>query len=73
MAIKINNVTVIDDSSNFSSIGIVTVGSGSSLTNIDSLANFTVGAGVTFDGRPGNVRISGILTAAGLSLPLDLG
>jgi len=73
MAIKINDVTVIDDSSNLSSIGIVTVGSGSSLTNIDSLANFTVGAGITFDGKPGNIEITGILTAAGTSLPLDLG
>ena len=73
MAIKVNDVTVIDDSTNFSNVGIVTVGSGSSLTTIDSDANFIVGIGITLDGRPGNIAISGTLSAAGLSLPLDLG
>lgn len=73
MAIQINDTVVIDDDRNFSNVGILTVGSGSSITNIDSSANFTVGIGITFDGVSGNISIAGTITAAGLSLPLGIG
>lgn len=73
MAIQINDTVVIDDDRNFSNVGILTVGSGSSITNIDSSANFTVGTGITFNGVVGNISIAGTITAAGLSLPLGIG
>jgi hypothetical protein len=72
MAIEINDINVIDNSRNFSNVGILTVGTGSSLTNIDSDANLTVGIGITFNGVDGNISIAGTITAAGLSLPLEI-
>lgn len=70
--IQINDINVIDDDRNFSNVGILTVGAGSSVTNIDSDANFTIGVGITFDGLVGNISIAGTITAAGLSVPLSL-
>jgi len=72
MTFKINNITVIDDDRNFSNVGILTVGTGSSLTNIDSDANLTIGVGITFNGVDGNISIAGTITAAGLSVPLSI-
>ena len=72
MAIQINDINVIDDDRNFSNVGILTVGTGSSLTDIDSDANLTVGVGITFNGVAGNISIAGTITAAGLSLPLEI-
>jgi len=72
MAIQINDINVIDDDRNFSNVGILTVGTGSSLTDIDSDANLTVGVGITFNGVGGNISIAGTITAAGLSLPLEI-
>jgi hypothetical protein len=74
MAIKVSGTTVIDDSRNFSNIGIMTVGVGSSIVNIIPNSNFTIGTGITF-GSTGNIRnisIAGTFTAAGLSIPLVL-
>jgi len=72
MAIQVNDVSVIDDDRNFSSVGILTVGSGSSVISIDSDANLTTGVGITFNGVAGNISIAGTITAAGLSLPLSI-
>ena len=69
MAIKVSNVNVIDNSRNVSA-GIVTVGAGNSQTTIDGntgIAN--IGIGITAEGSSGNLTISGILTAAGISVP----
>jgi len=73
MAIKVQGTTVIDDSRNFSNVGIMTVGSGSSSIVLESDSDFLVGLGITFDGNAGNISIAGTITAAGLSLPLSLG
>lgn len=73
MAIKVSGTTVIDDGRNFSNVGIMTVGSGSSAVVLESDSQFMVGAGVTFDGNTGDIIISGTFTAAGLSIPLSLG
>jgi len=70
MAIQINNITVIDDDRNFSSVGVLTSGSGSTLIDIDGSANFTVGTGVTFEGVSGNISIAGTFTASSISVPL---
>ena len=70
MTIQINDIDVIDDGRNFSNVGIMTVGTGSSLTNIDSDGNFIVGVGITFNGVASDISIAGTITAAGLSLPL---
>lgn len=72
MPIQINNINVIDDDKNFSNVGILTVGAGSSLTNISSDGNFIVGVGITFNGLDGNISLAGTITAAGLSIPLSL-
>jgi hypothetical protein len=74
MAIKVSNTTVIDDSRNFSNIGIMTVGVGSSIVNIIPNSNFTIGTGITFNGTSSikNISIAGTFTAAGLSIPLIL-
>lgn len=70
MAIQINDITVIDDDGNFSSVGILTSGSGNTLINIDESANFTVGTGVTFEGISGNISIAGTFTSSSVSIPL---
>jgi hypothetical protein len=72
MAIKISGTTVIDDSRNFSNVGIMTAGSGSSAVSVNSSSNFSVGVGVTLTGSNGNISIAGTITAAGLSFPLVL-
>jgi hypothetical protein len=74
MAIKISGTTVIDDSRNFSNVGIMTVGAGSSIVNIIPNSNFTIGTGITFSGTGSikNISIAGTFTAAGLSIPLTL-
>ena len=73
MSYKVNNVTVIDNERNISSSGIVTVGAGSTRTIIDGHTGIaSVGLGITMDGNPGNIRISGIMTAGGLSVPINV-
>tara|TARA_B100000085_G_C18199675_1_gene373149 strand:+ start:119 stop:340 length:222 start_codon:yes stop_codon:yes gene_type:complete len=73
MAIKINKVDVIGNDRNLCNVGILTVGAGSSMTDIDSNANFTVGVGVTFNGVAGNISIAATITAGSLSVPLSVG
>ena len=73
MAIKVGGTTVIDDSRNFSNIGIVTVGSGSSTISMKSNADFIIGIGATINGNVGNISIAGTITASRLSIPLSLG
>ena len=69
MAIKVSNVNVIDNSRNVSA-GIVTVGAGNSQTTIDGNTGIaSIGIGITADGPAGNLSISGILTAGGISVP----
>lgn len=71
MAIKINNVNVIDDNRGFS-LGIATVGSGNSSVTMNQ--NTLSGIGITVSLSGGNINSSvGILTAAGISYPLGLG
>lgn len=72
MAIKINGTVAIDDDRNFSNIGILTVGTGSSSITINSSTNFTCGSTV-FNGNNGNISIAGTFSAPRISLPLDLG
>jgi len=73
MAIKVNNVTAIDDSRNVSAAGIATVGSGNSTITINGLTGImSVGTGITMQGIPGNISIAGTLTAAGLNIPVSI-
>jgi len=74
MAIQVLGTTVIDDSRNFSNVGVMTVGAGSSIVNIIPNSNFTIGTGITFSGTGSikNISIAGTFTAAGLSIPLIL-
>jgi len=75
MSIKINNTTVIDDNRNFSNVGILTVGSGSStITFGKGNSPIIIGTGVTigFGTVNGDIIISGILTAANFSIPLSI-
>ena len=58
MAIKISGTTVIDDSRNFSNVGIMTAGSGSSAISVNSSSNFSVGVGVTLTGSNGDISIA---------------
>lgn len=71
MPIQINNTTVIDDNRNFSTVGVMTVGSGSSAVVISTGLN--VGIGVTLSGISSTISIAGTITASGLSIPLGLG
>jgi hypothetical protein len=72
MAIKINNVTAIDDSRNVSA-GIVTVGSGSSATIINgTTGTVNIGTGITMVGSSGNISIAGTITAAGFNIPANI-
>jgi hypothetical protein len=73
MAIKVGGTIVVDGNKNFSNVGIITVGSGSSSVTIESNSNFTVGTGVTINGNNGNISIAGTLTAKSFSIPLSLG
>ena len=73
MSLQINGVTVINDDKNISSIGIMTVGSGSSSLNLNSFSNTTIGTGITLSGDVGNISIAGTITASRLSIPLLLG
>jgi hypothetical protein len=73
MAIKVGGTVVIDDSRNFSNVGIITVGSGSSSVTIESDSNFMIGIGATINGNDGNISIAGTITAKALSIPLSLG
>lgn len=73
MAIKVNNVTAIDDSRNVSAAGIATVGSGNSTITINGLTGImSVGTGITMQGIPGNISIAGTLTAAGVNIPISV-
>jgi hypothetical protein len=73
MAIKINNVTAIDDSRNVSAAGIATVGSGNSTITVNGLTGImNVGTGITMEGIPGNISIAGTLTAAGFNVPASI-
>ena len=73
MAIKVNNVTAIDDSRNVSAAGIATVGSGNSTITINGLTGImSVGTGITMQGIPGNISIAGTLTAAGFNIPATI-
>jgi len=73
MAIKVNNVTAIDDSRNISAAGIATVGSGNSTITINGLTGImSVGTGITMQGIPGNISIAGTLTAAGFDIPATI-
>ena len=73
MSFQINDINVIDDDRNFSNIGIMTVGTGSSAVVLDSNLNFNVGTGITITGSTTNISIAGTLTASSLSIPLGLG
>jgi hypothetical protein len=69
MAIKINNTTVIDNNRNISSVGVATIGSGSSITRINGNTGIVnVGTGVTINGITGNISIAGILTATSINV-----
>ena len=73
MSIQVNNINVIDDDRNIISLGIATVGSGSSSTIFDGTTGVVnVGTGITMEGIPGNISISGTITAAGFNLPLSV-
>lgn len=73
MAIKISGTTVIDDNRNVSSVGIATVGSGSSTTTINGNTGIVnVGTGVTINGITGNISIAGTISAAGFNVPANL-
>lgn len=73
MAIKINNTTVIDDNRNISSVGVATIGSGSSITTINGNTGIVnVGTGITINGVSGNISIAGTLTAAGFNIPVSI-
>lgn len=73
MAIKINSTTVIDDNRNISSVGVATIGSGSSITRINGNTGIVnVGTGITIEGIPGNISIAGTLTAAGFNIPTNV-
>jgi hypothetical protein len=72
MAIKINNVTAIDDSRNVSA-GIVTIGSGSSATIINgTTGTVNIGTGITMVGSSGNISIAGTITAGGFNIPASI-
>jgi hypothetical protein len=72
MAIKINNVTAIDDSRNVSA-GIVTVGSGSSATIINgTTGTVNIGTGITIVGSSGDISIAGTITAGGFNIPASI-
>jgi len=73
MAIKVSNTTVIDDDRNITSVGIATVGSGSSTITLDgTLGNVNVGTGVTIEGISGNISIAGTINAAGFNVPTNV-
>lgn len=73
MSIKISGTTVIDDSRNLSSVGIATVGSGSSAVIINGDSGVTnVGSAVTVNGITGDIVTSGIFTCASFSVPVSI-
>jgi hypothetical protein len=73
MAIKISGTTVIDDSRNINSVGISTVGAGSSRVTLNGITGIvSVGSGVTINGNTGDINISGILTVGQLSVPISV-
>lgn len=73
MAIKVNNTTVISDDRNISSVGIATVGIGSTAITLDgSNSTVNVGTGVSINGSTGNVSIAGTLTASGFTVPTNI-
>lgn len=73
MSFQVNDINVIDDDRNFSNIGIMTVGTGSSAVVLDSNLNFNIGTGITITGSTTNISIAGTLSAGSLSIPLGLG
>ena len=73
MAIKISGTTVIDDSRNINSVGISTVGAGSSGVTLNGITGIvSVGSGITMNGNTGDINISGILTVGQLSVPVSI-
>jgi hypothetical protein len=73
MAIKISGTTVIDDSRNINSVGISTVGAGSSRVTLNGITGIaSVGSGITMNGNTGDINISGILTVGQLSVPISV-
>jgi len=73
MSIKINNVNVIDDSRNFNSPGIATVGSGSSIITINGNSGIVrVGTAITIDGISGNIAIAGTIRANSFNVPVNV-
>ena len=73
MAIKISGTTVIDDSRNINSVGISTVGTGSSRVTLNGITGIvSVGSGITMNGNTGDINISGILTVGQLSVPISI-
>jgi len=73
MAIKISGTTFIDDSRNINSVGISTVGTGSSRVTLNGITGIaSVGSGITMNGNTGDINISGILTVGQLSVPISV-
>lgn len=76
MTVNIGGTVVIDGDKNFSNVGILTVGAASStITFGKGDSPIVVGVGVTigFGTVHGDLRLSGIITASGLNLPLSVG
>ena len=76
MTVNIGGTVVIDGDKNFSNVGILTVGSGSStITFGKGDSPMIIGTGVTigFGTVHGELRLSGIVTAGQLSTPLSVG
>ena len=75
MTVNIGGTVVIDGDKNFSNVGILTVGSGSSTITFGGDSPMIIGSGVTigFGTVHGELRLSGIVTAAQLSTPLSVG
>ena len=73
MAIKVSGTTVIDDSRNLGSVGIVTVGSGNSVTTINGNTGIiNVGTGVTINAQTGDINTTGIVTVGQLVVPITV-
>jgi hypothetical protein len=73
MAIKISGTTVIDDSRNLVSVGVATIGSGTSSIVLNGVTGIvSVGAGITINATTGDINTSGILTVSQLSVPFQI-
>jgi len=73
MAIKISGTTVIDDSRNLVSVGVATIGSGTSSIVLNGVTGIvSVGAGITINAKTGDINTSGILTVSQLVVPIQI-